>query len=453
MEHLRKEHGVSERRACKVLSQPRSTQRRREESSGRDLPLVRQLKELAARFPRWGTPKMTDFINKSGPPVNHKRIERLWRKEGMQVPKKARKRRRLGSSENGITRRAETEVNEVRSYDFVFDRTEDGRRLKILTVVDEYSRERLAIEVSRRFKASVVIDVLTGLMIERGTPRFLRSDNGTESIARQLHRWLGQHGVRALFIEPGSPWQNAFVESFNGKLRDQLLDCELSYNLEEARVLAAEYRTICNEIRPHTGLQGCHRSGYQGHWQFGQAGPLLTSAGARAVRPCWSSPVRASWATLSSAKLVHLPGGVALADPTCLLCHPPRPNPDTEEQMSARRVEMHRLQRRSASIAWGDRTARSRSSSGWAATTVQRYFDLLTASGSSRPADELPSPSRAPSRRRGWPRSRRASRRRARPRSTAIGSNAGEARCRSETPIHDHLRLHERPTTTAVFRR
>ncbi|MEZ6194500.1 MAG: IS3 family transposase [Planctomycetota bacterium] len=256
VEHLREEHGVSERRACKVHGQPRSTQRRREESPGRYLPLVRQLKELAARFPRWGTPKMTDFINKSGPPVNHKRIERLWRKEGMQVPMKARKRRRLGSSENGITRRAATEVNEVWSYDFVFDRTEDGRRLKILTVVDEYSRECLAIEVGRRFKANDVIDVLTGLMIERGTPRFLRSDNGPEFIARRLRRWLGQHGVRTLFIEPGSPWQNAFVESFNGKLRDELLDCELFYNLEEARVLAAEYRTIYNEIRPHAGLQG-----------------------------------------------------------------------------------------------------------------------------------------------------------------------------------------------------
>ena len=262
MKHVQGAFGVSERRACKVLDQPRSTQRRREKSLDGDLPLVRQLKELAARFPRWGTPMMTSFINKSGPPVNHKRIERLWRKEGMQVPKKARKRRRLGTSENGVTRRSATEANEVWSYDFVFDRTEDGRRLKILTVVDEHSRECLAIEVGRRFTSNDVIDVLTGLMIERGTPRFIRSDNGPEFIARRLRRWLVQHGVRTLLIEPGSPWQNAYVESFNGKLRDELLDCELFYNIEEARVLAAEYRTIYNTIRPHAGLKGSTPSAF-----------------------------------------------------------------------------------------------------------------------------------------------------------------------------------------------
>ena len=259
---MQEEHGVSERRACKVLDQPRSTQRRREKTPDRDVPLVRPLKKLAARFPLYGTPRMTDLINELGPPVNHKRVERLWRKEGMQVPKKARKRRRLGTSENGVTRRFATEINEVWSYDFVFDRTEDGRRLKILTVVDEYSRECLAIEVGRRFKSNDVIEVLTGLMIERGTPRFLRSDNGPEFIARRLRRWLGQHGVRTLFMEPGSPWQNAYVESFNGKLRDELLDCELFYNLEEARVLAAEYRTIYNEIRPHAGLKGMTPSAF-----------------------------------------------------------------------------------------------------------------------------------------------------------------------------------------------
>ena len=199
---------------------------------------------------------MTDLINELGPPVNHKRVERLWRKEGMQVPKKARKRRRLGKPENGVTRRAATAMNEVWSYDFVLDRTEDGRRLKILTVVDEFSRECLAIEVDRRFRAPQVMDVLTGLMLERGTPRFIRSDNGPEFVAKKLRRWLARNEVETLFIEPGAPWQNAYVESFNGKLGDELLDCELFYNLEEARVLAAEYRTIYNTIRPHAGLKG-----------------------------------------------------------------------------------------------------------------------------------------------------------------------------------------------------
>ena len=214
------------------------------------------MKRLAARFPRYGTPRITGLLNEQGPPVNHKRVERLWRKEGMQVPKKARKRRRLGNAENGVTRRAATQLNEVWSYDFVFDRTEDGLGLKLLTVVDEFSRECLAIEVGRRLRATQVIDVLTGLMIERGTPRFIRSDNGPEFIARKLRRWLDGHGGRTLFIEPGSPWQNAYVESFNGKLRDELLDCELFYSVAEARALATEFRTIYNTIRPHAGLKG-----------------------------------------------------------------------------------------------------------------------------------------------------------------------------------------------------
>lgn len=256
MEYLQEEHGVSERRACKVLDQPRSTQRRRAKTPERDLDLVSELKALSARFPRYGTPRMTLLLNKAGHRVNHKRVERVWREEGMQVPAKARKRRRLGKSENGVTRRAATEVNEVWSYDFVFDRTEDGRQLKILTVVDEVIRECLALEVGRGFRATEVIDVLTGLMIERGTPRFIRSDNGPEFIAKELRLWLDSHGVRTLFIEPASPWQNAYVESFNGKLRDELLDCELFYTLEEARALTAEYRTIYNEIRPHAGLDG-----------------------------------------------------------------------------------------------------------------------------------------------------------------------------------------------------
>ena len=182
------------------------------------------------------------------------RVQRLWRREGLRVPQKRRKRRRLGVAANGCVRFAAERPNHVWSYDFVMDRTEDGRRLKLLTVVDEFTRECLAIHVARSITAEDLIDQLAALFIERGAPAHIRSDNGPEFIAKELRRWLATMGSSTLFIEPGSPWQNAYIESFNGKLGDELLDLELFTTIHEARHLVGAYRLDYNQTRPHSSL-------------------------------------------------------------------------------------------------------------------------------------------------------------------------------------------------------
>ena len=216
--------------------------------------------------PRYGYRRVGVLLARDGWRVNHKRIERLWREEGLQVLQKQRKRRRLGSSENGIKRLAATAPNEVWSYDFVFDRTEDGRRLKILTLVDEFTREALAIHVERSITASDLIGVLETVFLTRPAPKFMRSDNGPEFIARAIRAWLQKSGVSTAFIEPGSPWQNAYCESFNGKLRDELLAGELFTSLLEAQVLAESYRREYNTYRPHRSLGNMTPAEYAASW-------------------------------------------------------------------------------------------------------------------------------------------------------------------------------------------
>jgi transposase InsO family protein len=186
--------------------------------------------------------------------VNRKRIARLRRREGLKVPKKQRKRRRLGSAENGILLHAPTGANDVWSYDFVSDQTEDARTLKMLVVVDEYTREALALEVGRNFTSNDVVAVLEYLVEVRGAPRHIRSDNGPEFIAHRVRDWLARAEIKTLFIEPGSPWQNAYVESFNSRLRDELLNCELFTTLAEARVMLEDHRLDYNHRRPHSSL-------------------------------------------------------------------------------------------------------------------------------------------------------------------------------------------------------
>jgi putative transposase len=186
--------------------------------------------------------------------VNHKRVERIWREEGLKVPKKQRRRRRLWN-ENGSTLRLRPEYKDhVWSYDFVADRTTDGRPLKMLTLIDEYTRECLAIDVKRQFKSDGVMEVLTEVFLRRGTPTYLRSDNGSEFSSEEIKGWLGRLGVNPIFIEPGCPWENGFIESFNGKLRDELLNREIFDTLLEAKVLAEYYRWEYNTIRPHSAL-------------------------------------------------------------------------------------------------------------------------------------------------------------------------------------------------------
>jgi transposase InsO family protein len=186
--------------------------------------------------------------------VNHKRVERIWRQEGLKVPKKQPKRGRLWLNDGSCVRLRPEHKDHVWSYDFVEERTTDGRKFRILNIIDEYSRECLQAKVERRLNSQAVLDALFELFILRGIPEHIRSDNGGEFTARAVRRWLNQMGVKTLFIEPGSPWENGYIESFNGKLRDELLNREIFTTLTEARVLIADWRKEYNQVRPHSSL-------------------------------------------------------------------------------------------------------------------------------------------------------------------------------------------------------
>jgi len=194
------------------------------------------------------------LLRKEGWRVNVKRVHRLWKAEGLQIRKKARKRRRLGSSDNACHRKKSMHKDHVWSYDFVSDRTEKGGRLRMLCVVDEFTRECLTIEVERKFKGKDVVEVLKDLFAIRGRPMFIRSDNGPEFASKAVRRWLEQSGIRTLFIEPGSPWENGYIESFNGKLKDECLNGELFLCLAEARYIVDRWRLDYNHHRPHSRL-------------------------------------------------------------------------------------------------------------------------------------------------------------------------------------------------------
>jgi transposase InsO family protein len=186
--------------------------------------------------------------------VNHKRVERIWRREGLKVPRKQPKRGRLWLADGSCVRRRAEHRNHVWSYDFVFDRTHDGRPLRMLTLVDEYTRECLAIDIERRLDSEDVLDRLEALFVSRGTPEFIRSDNDAEFTAKAVREWLARVNVQTLFIAPGSPWENGYIESFNGKLRDELLDREIFYTLGEAKILIERWRHEYNTFRPHSAL-------------------------------------------------------------------------------------------------------------------------------------------------------------------------------------------------------
>jgi putative transposase len=209
---------------------------------------------LSRKNPRYGYRRVWALLRREGFEVNKKRVHRLWREEGLKVPDKQRKRKRLGASENGCTRRRAEHPDHVWSYDFVMDRTEDGRRLKVMPLVDEYSRECLTIEVARSITAEDVVRTLAALFERRGEPSFIRSDNGPEFIAKAVKRWLEVSGVRTLYVEPGSPWENAYSETFISRFADELLKREAFTNLLEARVLIEEYRNHYNQERPHSAL-------------------------------------------------------------------------------------------------------------------------------------------------------------------------------------------------------
>jgi transposase InsO family protein len=245
---------VSQRRACQALDLHRSAIRYPPAADADRAALVKRMRALALANPRYGYRRIAALLRAEGRRVNVKRVLRLWRAEGLKVPRRRRKRRRLGSSEGGTQRRRAARKNEVWSYDFVFDQTSDGRPLKVLPVVDEYTRECLAMVVGRSLTAADVVRTLAGLVAERGRPTYLRSDNGPEFIAAAVKGWLTNAGVATLYIEPGSPWENAYSESFNSRLRDELLDREVFGSLKEAEVLLAEHRRAYNHDRPHSSL-------------------------------------------------------------------------------------------------------------------------------------------------------------------------------------------------------
>ena len=209
---------------------------------------------MATHYGRYGYRRITALLHHQGWTVNHKRIERLWRREGLKVPQKQPPRRRLWLNDGSCVRLRPSYRDHVWSYDFVQSRTHDGRSFRLLTVMDEYTRECLAIDVARRLTSEEVLERLSDLFICRGVPAYLRSDNGPEFTARRVRQWLTQVGVQTLFIEPGSPWENGYVESFNGKLRDELLNREIFDTLLEAKVLIERWRQGYNTIRPHSAL-------------------------------------------------------------------------------------------------------------------------------------------------------------------------------------------------------
>jgi putative transposase len=252
--HVRKRHGVSERHACRVLRQPRSTQRYRPIIRDDEEPLTAAIIQLAGQYGRYGYRRVTALLRSDGWHVNHKRVERIWRREGLKVPRRQPKRGRLWLNDGSCIRLRPCWRNHVWAYDFVQARTHDGRAFRMLTVIDEFTRECLAIAVDRHIRSGDVLQVLTDLFTQHGAPDYIRSDNGSEFTAQVVRDWLPRVGVKTLYIEPGSPWENGYNESFNGKLRDELLNGEIFYTLKEADVLIEQWRRHYNTLRPHSAL-------------------------------------------------------------------------------------------------------------------------------------------------------------------------------------------------------
>jgi putative transposase len=245
---------VSERVACRVAGQSRSTQRYQPLLRNDEDALTQAIITLAGQYGRYGYRRITALLREQGWSVGKDRVERIWRREGLKVPKKQKPRGRLWLNDGACVRLRPEHKDHVWSYDFVAARTHDGRSLRLLTLIDEYTRECLAIRVARRQNSVTVIEALSDVMLMRGVPRYLRSDNGAEMTAKLVRKWLSSIGVQTLYIEPGSPWENGYCESFNGKLRDELLNGEIFYSLKEAKVIIEQWRQHYNTKRPHSSL-------------------------------------------------------------------------------------------------------------------------------------------------------------------------------------------------------
>ena len=239
---------------CVALGQHRSTQRKTPRGRDDEEALTADIIELARQYGRYGYRKITALLRDAGWVVNAKRVERIWRREGLKVPAKQPKRGRLWLNDGSCIRLRPEHRNHVWSYDFVEDRTQNGRKFRTLNVVDEFTRECLAIRVARKLNSSDVIDVLSDLFILRGVPGHIRSDNGSEFIAQAVQDWIKAVGAETAYIAPGSPWENGYVESFNARLRDELLDGEIFYSLREAQVIIESWRRHYNTMRPHGSI-------------------------------------------------------------------------------------------------------------------------------------------------------------------------------------------------------
>ena len=239
-----------------MLGQVRKTQRRAPRITDEEERLRARIIELATRYGRYGYRRVTALLNQNPNegPVNHKRVERIWRMEGLKVPKKQPKRRRLWLNDGSCIRLRPEHKNHVWSYDFVMGWTENGRRFRILAIIDEYTRECLAMLVARSIPSHKVVALLYDLFLIRGVPEHIRSDNGSEFTAKVIRKWLDRVGVKTLFIQPGSPWENGYSESFNSKLRDELLNGEIFSTMTEAQIIIEQWRREYNEVRPHSSL-------------------------------------------------------------------------------------------------------------------------------------------------------------------------------------------------------
>lgn len=249
-----KELGVSERRACQVIGQHRSTQRKKPQGRSDEKALTKAIIALAEEYGRYGYRRITALLRRGGWSVNEKRVYRIWRREGLKVPQKQPKRGRLWLNDGSCVRLRPQYPGHVWSYDFIHDRTHDGKVYRMLCIIDEFTRECLSIRVERQLNAQAVMEELYELFLTHGPPEHIRSDNGPEFIAIALREWLGRIGVKTLYIEPGSPWENGYCESFNSKLRDEFLNREILYTLREAKVLIEWWRRHYNTLRPHSSI-------------------------------------------------------------------------------------------------------------------------------------------------------------------------------------------------------
>ncbi len=245
---------MSERRACQLVNQPRGTQRYQPTQRNDEDALTRAVIELASQYGRYGYRRITALLQRVGWHVGKDRIERIWRREGLKVPQKQKARGRLWLNDGSCVRLRPERANHVWSYDFVSTFTHDGRTVRMLNLIDEYTRECLAIRPRRRSNSRNVIEVLADAMVQHGIPEHIRSDNGPEFVAKDLRKWLQNTGAKTLYIEPGSPWENGYCESFNSKLRDEFLNGEIFYSLKEVQVLAERWRIHYNTVRPHSSL-------------------------------------------------------------------------------------------------------------------------------------------------------------------------------------------------------